>query len=231
MSDHLRLFRQILAAISLFVAPGLVSAQSGPCDCHHCSIALRQQRHFTIRDYNMHELSRASRSSTARHFNLQARNGDILDHTLWSHHFKDDLETNSSRLLPSGMALVERVARRKGYEPLELFVQQLTIKDTYQLDPTLDPRHPLWTDENANEIAALHQRIQQVNAARQAAVTAYSTNVLGRSREETIVLLHNPPRSGIPAAEASQAVGRMITEGPAGILPVMVTYPGFLGGK
>ena len=71
----------------------------------------------------------------------------------------------------------------------------------------------------------------RVNLQRKAAVHKYSANVLGRAEEETIVLLHNPPLSVMPALEAGHAVGKMMTDGPMGVLPKTVTYPGFLGGN
>ncbi|MSQ97388.1 MAG: hypothetical protein EXR98_22935 [Gemmataceae bacterium] len=60
-----------------------------------------------------------NRSSVADPFVQQARNGLILDQTLWNHHYvelKDDLRTSAFHLL-------DRLARRSHGEVLELHLQ------------------------------------------------------------------------------------------------------------
>jgi hypothetical protein len=119
----------------------------------------------------------------------QARNGLILDQTLFVHHFA----AGSENLLPGGQALLARVARRRPFPEPEVFIQ--AAQAPYDFEYT-----------TGKEDEALGRQ-QELNEKRREATLAFLRRV--RPDVPFTVTIHKPSSIGMSAREATTAVQQL----------------------
>jgi hypothetical protein len=125
---------------------------------------------------------------TAKH--LQARNGEILAHTLWNHNF----ESQNAKLHPSGVALLNRLARNQPAEmPLDVF-----LATAHDFDLSYTPDDP----------AGFVTQRETLDAQRAKTVRDYLRLVLRRENDR--VLIHDPKPVGRWSEEARFAYRRLL---------------------
>ena len=162
-----------------------------------------------IPPYDPQPLVEEAAGSIMRAKNHQVRNGEILDRTLWNHHFAP----KGGQLQPSGMAMLNRLARTQGQAwPVEVFVATA---------------HDLPYDKPDPETFAAAR--DQLDAARARVVTDYLRIVL--RRDKVRVLLHDPAPVGMVAEESAVAYRRGL-QGATSLIPPRESIGDFgLGGS
>ncbi len=123
-----------------------------------------------------------AREEVGYYLDAQANNGLVLEQTVWNHHFRE----GTDELTPGGMALLDRLVRRRPQPVKELFLQ--TAHDIRYLAEKPETYGPARAD---------------LDGKRKKAVEAY----LGQVRPDVTfqITVHDPDRVGMPAVEASRA--------------------------
>lgn len=147
--------------------------------------------------YNTQQLSGIAANAVSAARNRHIRNGQILDRTLWNYHF----EAKKAELLPSGVGMLNRLARSQAMNPeMEIFVA--TAHDLpYRSD---DPAGFATSRERLDS-----QRAKIVREYLQAALR----------KESVRVLLCDPAPVGMAAAEAASAYRRGLQNATSVIPP------------
>jgi hypothetical protein len=151
----------------------------------------------------MEAYSQQATASIAQALQAQVQNGELVEMTVWNHHFEEKVNddgTRTTNLRPSGLALLHRAARRYSQRPDFLILVQ-TARDQE------------FTPDQIDTYAA---ELDLLDAARVAAVRDYLTKVL--RRPDARVLVHDPAIVGMPSEEMTLAYLNMIHYGPRGVL-------------
>lgn len=139
--------------------------------------------------------SQAAIDSVRRPLAQQARNGYILDMTLWNFHFQE----GKAELHSSGQYFLDRLARRPPGQPVEIFLQ--TTRDL-SYHPSLKGKFQVYRQGlDAQRIKAVAEYLAEVHPG--LAYTLY---------------LHDPAPAGMAGIEAARAV-REHREAARGVLP------------
>jgi hypothetical protein len=140
-------------------------------------------------------------------FHAQAQNGNAIELTLWNHHFEDgpsgengEKARPSDKLHRSALALLHRIARRYADQPDFLVL----VQTAHDIEFTSD------------QLDGYAHQVDQLNAARVAAVKNYLAKVL--RRPDARVMLHDPPVVGMSTVEMQAAYDNMIRYGPRSVL-------------
>ncbi len=124
-----------------------------------------------------------TREEVNYHLDTQANNGLVLEQTVWNTHFRE----GSDELTPGGMALLDRLVRRRPQPVKELFLQ--TAHDVRYLVEKPSDFGPARTDLDARRVKAVETYLAQV-----------------RPGVTFQVTVHDPDRVGMSAVESSKAV-------------------------
>ena len=154
--------------------------------------------------YTPHEYTQAAKHSVNRDFEMQANNGQVLDQTIWNHHFYED----SEELRPAGRAFLDRIANCYPMRCSGVFLQSAH-------DITFKP------DNVENYFA----RRQELNALRVKSVTEYLQHA---APGNTMALqIHDKPPVGLPSDEAGRSYILMARNAPQGLLSPDITTSRF----
>ncbi|MCA9267845.1 MAG: hypothetical protein KDA41_05215 [Planctomycetales bacterium] len=141
--------------------------------------------------------SRMAHSNVVSAFEAQANKGRILNYTVWNHHF----EEGTAELRPSGVALLNRLARRQQASgSMDVFLQTAN-------DIRFDPAEP----------AAFAGERAKLDAQRAKALGDYVAIVL--RRDTSGIFVYDPDPVGMTADEASAVYKSNVAGGVYGVLP------------
>lgn len=154
--------------------------------------------------YNPDDFTQAARYSLSHGLEMQAVNGEMLDHTLWNYHFEED----SEELRPSGRAFLDRFARNSS----------VTCSGYY-----LQSAHDI--EFEPNEPETYFRRRDELNALRQKSAADYLARVAPGNT--LVAQIHDRAPVSIPSDESGRAFILMSRKAPQGLLPPEITASRF----